>query len=47
MIVKIKVVPVDMLVQMDPGKYVPNVIYGKGEKVLYIKIIKDIYGVLR
>ena len=44
---KIKGVLVDMLVHMDPGKYGPNIVHEKGKKVLYIDIIKDIYGMLK
>ena len=36
-----------MLVQTDPEKYGPNIIYVKGEKVIHIEVLKDIYGMLQ
>ena len=44
---KIKGVLVDMLVQMDPEKYGPNVFYERINNVLYIKLLKYIYGMLQ
>ena len=35
-IIKIKGVLMDILVHMDPGKYVTTVVYEKGKKVLYL-----------
>ena len=36
-----------MLVRMDPKTYFPNVVYKKGKKVLYIEVLKAIYGMLQ
>ena len=36
-----------MLVHMDPEKYGPNVFYEKLKNVLYLKLLKDIYGMLQ
>ena len=46
-IMKIKGVLVNMLVQTDPEKYGPNVVYEKGKKVLYLEVLKPIYGMLQ
>ena len=46
-IMKIKGVIVDMMVQMDPKKYGPNVFYENGKKVLYIEVLKATYGMLQ
>ena len=46
-IMKIKGVLVNMLVQTDPEKYGPNVVYEKGKKVLYLDLFKAIYGMLQ
>ena len=46
-ITKIKRLLVDMLVQLDPEKYGPNVVYEKGKKVLYLELFKAIYGMLQ
>ena len=43
---KINRVLVDMLVHMDPEKCGTNVVYEKGNKSLYLKVLKYIYGVL-
>ena len=37
----------DMLVQTDPEKYGPNVVYEKLKKVLYIEVLKYIYVFLQ
>ena len=42
--IEIKGVLVDMLAQMDPEKYFPNVVYKKVNKVLYLDFLKAIYG---
>ena len=34
----------DMLVHMDPEKYGPNVVYEKVKNLIYLKVIKYIYG---
>ena len=44
---KRKGVLVDILVQIDPEKYVPNVFCEKGNKLLYIKVLKAIYVILQ
>ena len=44
---KIKGVLVDILVQMYPEKCDTNVVYEKGNKVLYLEVLKDIYGMLQ
>ena len=36
----------DMMLQMYPEKFAPNVVYEKGKKVLYINILKAIYGTI-
>ena len=36
---KIKIVLVDILVHMDPEKYVPNIVYEKLNKVIYLKFL--------
>ena len=46
-IIKIMGVMVNILVHMDPEKYGPNVFYEKLNKVLYIEVIKAIYGILK
>ena len=45
-VIKIKGVLLDILVQMDPVKCGPNVVHEKGKKVLYLKFLKAIYGML-
>jgi hypothetical protein len=45
-IMKITGVLVDMLVQLDPELYGPYVVYEKGRKVLYVLVLKAIYGML-
>ena len=44
---KIKVVLVNMLVQMDSEKYGPNIVYKKVKTVLYIEVLRDICGMLQ
>ena len=43
---KIKGVLVDMLVHMYPEKYGPDVVYEKGKKVIYLEVLKAIYGII-
>lgn len=43
---KITGVLVDMLVQLNPELYGPFVVYEKGRKVLYVQVLKAIYGML-
>ena len=44
---KITGVLVDMLVQIDPEKYGPFVVYEKNRKVLYVQVLRAIYGMLQ
>ena len=37
---------VDMLVQLDPQLYGPHIVYEKGRKVLYVQVLRAIYGML-
>ena len=46
MIMKITGVMVDMLVEIDPTEYGPKVVYENGKKVLYLEVLKAIYGML-
>ena len=43
---KITGVLVDMLIQLDPQLYGPHVVYEKGRKVLYVQVLRAIYGML-
>ncbi len=43
---KITGVLVDLLVEMDPQKYASHVVYENGCKVLYVLILRAIYGML-
>ena len=43
---KITGVLVDMLVQIDPNTYQDFVVYEKGRKVLYVEILRAVYGML-
>ena len=36
----------DMLVQLDPKLYGPHVVYENGRKVLYVQVLRAIYGML-
>ena len=36
----------DMLVQLDPQLYGPHIVYEKGRKVLYVQVLRAIYGML-
>ena len=45
-IMKITGVVVDVLVEMDPAIYGPHVVYEKGKKVLYVVVLRAIYGML-
>jgi hypothetical protein len=38
---------VDMLLVIDKATYEPHVISEWGEKVLYVKLLKALYGMLR
>ena len=46
-IMKITGVLVDMLVQLDPELYGPYVVYENGRKVLYVQVLRAIYGMLQ
>ena len=43
---KITGVLVDMLIQLDPQLYGPHVVYEKERKVLYVQVLRAIYGML-
>ena len=43
---KITGVLVDMLIQLDPQLYGPHVVYEKDRKVLYVQVLRAIYGML-
>ena len=44
---KITGVLVDMLVELMPDVYGPYVVFEKGEKVIYVEVLKAIYGMLQ
>ena len=46
-IMKITGVLVDMLVQLNPQLYGPHVVYENGRKVLYVQVLRAIYGMLQ
>ena len=46
-IMKIRGVLVNILVSLDPNLYGPAVTYENGEKVLYLLVLKAIYGMLQ
>lgn len=45
-VMKIRGVLVDWLVEMDPHQYAPFVVYEDGKKVLYVEILQALYGML-
>ncbi len=45
-IMKITGVLVDLLVEMEPETYGPYVVYENGQKVLYVQVLKALYGML-
>ena len=45
-IMKITGVLVDMLVKLNPELYGPYVVYEKNRKVLFVQVIRAIYGML-
>ena len=45
-IMKIRGAMVDMLLEIDPDQYAPYVMFENGQKVLYVHIIRAIYGML-
>ena len=46
-IMKITGILVDMLTKLDPELYGPYVVFEKGSKVLYVQVLKAIYGILQ
>ena len=44
---KITGVSVDMLIELMPDVYGPYVVYENGEKVIYVEVLKAIYGMLQ
>ena len=46
-IMKITGVLVDMLVQLNPEMYGPYVVYENGRKVLYVQVLRALYGMLQ
>ena len=38
---------VSMLVKLDPALYGPYIVFEKGEKVVYVRVLKAIYGMLQ
>ena len=46
-IMKITGVLVEMMVQLDPDKYGPCVVFEKGKKVVYVQVLQAIYGMLQ
>jgi hypothetical protein len=45
-IMKITGMLVDLLVEIDPGRYGPFVVYDKGTKTIYVEVLKALYGML-
>ena len=45
-IMKITGVLVDILVQLNPNEYRKFIVYESGKKVLYVVVLKVIYGML-
>ena len=43
---KITGVLVDMFLQLNPQLYGPHIVYEKGNKVLYVQVLRAIYGML-
>ena len=46
-VMKITGVLVDMLVQLNPDLYGPHVVFERGERVLYVQVMRAIYGMLQ
>ena len=44
---KITGVLVDLLCELDPHTYAPFVVYENGRKVLYVQVLRAIYGMLQ
>ena len=45
-IMKVRGALVDILVEMDPNPYGPNVVYENSKKVLYLVALRAFYGLL-
>ena len=45
-IMKVRGLLVDWLIELDPAKYANKVVYERGQKVLYLEILRAIYGML-
>jgi hypothetical protein len=45
--IRLEGVMVDMLMELDSTKYAPHIITQHGKKVLYVQLIKALYGTLR
>ena len=45
-IMKITGVLVDMLVELDSEKYMKHAVFENGKKVIYVAVLREIYGIL-
>ena len=45
-VMKIRGVLVDWLIELDPSSYSQFVVYENGKKILYVEILRAIYGML-
>ena len=45
-IMKLRGEAVDWLVELDPLSYLEKVVYEKGKKVLYLEVLRALYGML-
>ena len=45
-IMEITGVSVDLMVEMAPERYEPYVVYEKGTKVIYVQVLRALYGML-
>ena len=45
-IMKITGMLVDLMVEIDPGRYGPFVVFENGKKILYVQVLKALYGML-
>ena len=43
---KLRGLIVDWLIKMDPRAYLDKVVYEKGKKVLYLQVLRALYGML-
>ena len=46
-IMKLRGALVDMLIDIRPGKYEEFIVYERNQKVLYVKMLKALYGMLK